>query len=197
MPPRRRDSEGKEKLTPREEAFVEHYLRTWSPTEAAKLAGYSARSAQAIGTETLARPLVQARLQERMEKLQMDADEMLARLANIARGNLADLLDERGNISLTKAKKSGLLSIARKVTRKDGDLQVELYSAMDALVTLMKVKGMFVDKIAPTDPTGTREYTGLTPEERALRLEAILAAARQRASAAPAPGAGEEQEDES
>jgi hypothetical protein len=35
-------------------------------------------------------------------------------------------------------------------------------------------------KIAPTDPTGEKEYVGLTDDERAARIAAILDAARAR-----------------
>lgn len=43
-------------------------------------------------------------------------------------------------------------------------------------------------KLAPTDPTGTKEYAELSDEERAIRIAAILdAAAKRRAGQTPTP----------
>lgn len=44
-------------------------------------------------------------------------------------------------------------------------------------------------KVAPTDPTGTREYAALTDEERTERLAALLERARARRAGPPASDA--------
>lgn len=49
-------------LTPKQAAFVLEYLKDGNATQAAIRAGYSARTAQAIGAENLTKPLIAAAL---------------------------------------------------------------------------------------------------------------------------------------
>jgi phage terminase small subunit len=74
-------------LTAREGRFVLEYLKTGNGTEAARLAGYSERTARVQAGQLLKRPRVQAALQalrqDRTERLQLDADWIVQRLAQI------------------------------------------------------------------------------------------------------------------
>ena len=51
-------------LTARQEAFCVHYFVMKNATQAALRAGYSPKTAQEIGSETLCKPMIQARLRE-------------------------------------------------------------------------------------------------------------------------------------
>lgn len=79
-------------LTNKQRAFVEHYLATWNAAEAARRAGYSAKSARSVGPETLSKPVIQAAIEARIAELKMGADEVLVRLADQARGDLGDFV---------------------------------------------------------------------------------------------------------
>lgn len=176
--------------TDRQRAFVEHYCQCWSATEAAKRAGYSEKTAQEQGSRLLSKVMVQKAITVRVAELKMTTDEVLLRLAQHARGSMEDLLDGEDELSLAEARKRGRLHLVKKLkhtrrTDKDGgeshSVEAELYDAQAALVQLGRAHGLFVDKVAPTDPTGTKEYaSGLTDEERQRRVAELLDAARAR-----------------
>lgn len=69
------------KLTPKQEMFVLEYLKDLNATQAAIRAGYSQKTAQAIGAENLTKPLVKeaidAAMAAREERTQIDADYVL------------------------------------------------------------------------------------------------------------------------
>lgn len=70
------------KLTNKRQAFVEHYLSCWNASEAARRAGYKQRNE---GHRLLTNADIQAHIKERLTEITMGADEVLQRLANIAR----------------------------------------------------------------------------------------------------------------
>ena len=53
-----------EKLSPKQEAFCLEYLKDLNATQAAIRAGYSEDSARQIGSETLSKPAIEARLKQ-------------------------------------------------------------------------------------------------------------------------------------
>lgn len=87
-------------LTPKQQRFVDEYLIDLNATQAAIRAGYSAKTAYAIGEENLRKPeiasavsLAQARRSERTE---IDSDWVLKRLAMEATADLADIIGADG-----------------------------------------------------------------------------------------------------
>lgn len=58
-------TDGSGKLSSRQERFVEHYALCGNAAEAARLAGYSAKTARVIGPENLSKPAVRAALEAR------------------------------------------------------------------------------------------------------------------------------------
>lgn len=75
-------------------------------TEAAKIAGSTAKKAGQAGYELLKYPEIQERIKElrdeRWKALQMGRDEVLARLARVARYDPRKLYDEAGNLKAPK-----------------------------------------------------------------------------------------------
>lgn len=61
-------------MTPKQEAFVQQYLVDLNATEAAIRAGYSAKTAYAIGAENLRKPEIAAAITEARRKLAARAD---------------------------------------------------------------------------------------------------------------------------
>lgn len=60
------------KLTPKQKAFCDEYLKCRNATEAAIAAGYSKRSAKEIASENLSKPHLRAYMDKRMESLESD-----------------------------------------------------------------------------------------------------------------------------
>ncbi len=83
-------------MTPKQRRFVEEYLIDLNATQAAIRAGYSKKTAKQIGTENLAKPVLQEAIAEAMaarsERTEIDADWVLRRLFEIDRTNMADFL---------------------------------------------------------------------------------------------------------
>lgn len=143
-------------------AFVNEYLRDFNATQAAIRAGYSPKSAYSIGQENLKIPEISAYISARVEEKAMSADEALTRLADIARGDMGDFLDIGSMgfiIDLNGAQEKGLTKLIKKVRMrtvttlaKDGtetethDTEIELYSALDALVQIGRHHALFTDK---------------------------------------------------
>lgn len=164
-------------LSNKQRAFVEHYLQCWNASEAARLAGYTGRS-NTIGHRLLTNVDISEAIKTRLASLQMSADEVLTRLTRHARGSMGDfLIPETGEIDLVRADEAGKLdliktfrrtitTVSKLVTKET--ITVELYDAQNALIQLGRTHGLFVDKLAPTTPDGKGEFTGTTPDDRAL-----------------------------
>lgn len=75
-------------LTPKQHMFVKEYLVDLNATQAAIRAGYSARTANRMGTENLAKPVIASAIQEAMDKradrLELTAELVLSRIDRIA-----------------------------------------------------------------------------------------------------------------
>lgn len=82
------------KLTKKQKDFCEYYLQTGNATEAAKKAGYSEKTAYAIGQENLKKPVISEYIAKRIEKqekaLVADADEVLKFFTSTMRGEVKD-----------------------------------------------------------------------------------------------------------
>lgn len=163
-------------LTDKQNAFIDHYFACgFNAAEAARRAGYSERTARSIGAENLTKPDIKAEISRRMTEQAMGPDEVLARIGEIARGDMADFLDETGKIDLTIARQAGKLHLikSRSIT-KDGE-KVELYSKAEALVQIGKHHGLFVDRTEITDVTPDRAKKMTTEElEAELRQRGVL-----------------------
>jgi phage terminase small subunit len=89
-------------LTPKQELFVQEYLIDLNATQAAIRAGYSKRTAGAIGDENLRKPEIAAALaaaqQKRAERTEITQDRVLQELARIAFFDLRKLYREDGSL---------------------------------------------------------------------------------------------------
>ena len=77
-------------LTTKRIAFVELYLACWNATKAARRAGYKQPHSQ--GPRLLENVEIQAFIKARLNEHAMGADEVLSRLADIARSETRDSL---------------------------------------------------------------------------------------------------------
>lgn len=180
-----------ETMNKKQEVFVSEYLKCWNASEAARRAGYSERTAYAIGSELLRKPEVEAAIQARLAEVHMSADEALKLTADIARGDVAQLMDISSvgfNLDMAKAKELGLTRLIKKVKQKttthiaksesDEDrevveLEVELYDAQAALRDILKLHGKFTDKLDIT--SGGEPIAQKVDDERFNRAISELA----------------------
>lgn len=80
----------KPKLTPKQQRFVEEYVKDCNATQAAIRAGYSEKTAQSIGAENLSKPMIKAYIDEHLEEVRnqciADTQEILGYLTSVMRG---------------------------------------------------------------------------------------------------------------
>lgn len=128
-----------EKLTPKQEKFCAEYIKDGNATQAALRAGYSKKTARAIGCQNLAKPVIIQRIKE----LTKDADEArtiqvkeaLERLTVICRREQTDEI-----ISPIDGSK-----VEVKTATKD---------QLKALELILKLNGMFEKNINLTGDLG-------------------------------------------
>lgn len=134
-------------LSPKEETFLEEYLRSWNGAAAARKAGYPSESARQVAHELLTKPYILAAKEGRLKELRMSTDEWFARVTEQARGDLGDFLRDDGTIDLSAAREqTRLLSEYQEETstrpNPDGEptitvkKKIKLYSAQRALQML-------------------------------------------------------------
>lgn len=149
-------------LTKKAQAFVEAYLTTFNASEAARRAGYSERSAGAIGHELLKKPEIRAAVDARLDEMKMSADEVLTRLAEQARASLGDFVEisasGKPNIKFTSEKMHLIKKIAIRPTKFGTEYEFEMYDAQQALVHLGRNRQIFTDKTDITSGGGQLNF---------------------------------------
>jgi phage terminase small subunit len=182
-------------LNNKQEAFIREYLIDFNATQAAIRAGYSKRTAGVIGCENLTKPNISEAIKKHISEKTMTSDEVLTRLADMGRGNLADLMDvttsgftielmkkdEAGNLIvkpetklIKKIKQKVTTYLAKKESEEDREIvetEIELYSAQEALNTIAKLNGMITDKLDLTT-----KGDKILPDDRFDRALSTLAA---------------------
>lgn len=155
-------------LSPKQQAFIEHYLACWNASEAARRAGYSEKTAKEQAARLLTNVHIQAAIQARLIELKMSADEVLTRLTEHARASLADFIDvsEPGadpsgaedmieakaivggwRLNLLKAEQRGKLHLIKKIKSGQWGPEIEIYDAQAALNLLGRHHKLFTDQI--------------------------------------------------
>lgn len=128
-----------DKLTPKQQRFVEEYLVDLNATQAAIRAGYSARTANEQAARLLAKvsisQAIAAAMEERSKRVEIDADYVLKNLVEIIERSM-----QRAPV-LTMKGEQVVDDEGRSVWRFDGK------NAIRALELLGKHKGMWTDKV--------------------------------------------------
>lgn len=140
-------------LTDKQKEFINQYfLCGFNATEAARQAGYSGTDATlaSTGWENLRKPEIKSEIDRRMSEHGMAANEVIARLADQARGSMADFLSPSGRgyrIDLKKAQKSGKLHLLKSFSNGKQGTKIEIYDAHAALVDMGKHLKLFTDQV--------------------------------------------------
>jgi hypothetical protein len=127
-------------LTDKQKEFINQYfLCGFNATEAAKRAGY--QDPEQSGYENKRKLEIRAEIDRRMAEHGMSANEVIARLADQARGSMADFISPSGRgwkIDLKKARQNGKLHLLKSYSKVKGGAKIELYDAHAALVDVGK-----------------------------------------------------------
>lgn len=139
-------------LTAKQLAWASAYLETFNKTEAARRAGYDGNDVTlaSIGYENYRKPQIEAYIRQRLTEKAMSADEVLERLAAMARSNLAEFAHVGSDKDLADLGDSGQVvrKFKRKVTYGKDDsryeeIELELYDAQAALVHIGRAHKLF------------------------------------------------------
>lgn len=150
------------KLTPKQELFVNEYLKCFNATKAAKAAGYSEKTAKQQGSRLLTNVDVDSRVREFLKKGAMEAEEALYHISEIARGNMDDLVDDAGKPDIEKARENGKTLLIKKIkttTTSTGattykETEIEGHDRLRALELIGKHHKLFTDKQEITGEDG-------------------------------------------
>jgi len=142
--------------------FIDEYLTCWNGTRAYMRVypGSSYDSARANAAKLLAIDSIKETLAERMSEAHMGADEALKLTADIARGDITELLTPLGSVDLDYIREKGLGRLIKKIKvrtitkigkgDKDDDTEIhdtelEMYPADAAQERILKVGGKLKD----------------------------------------------------
>src|SRR5215472_16772950 len=139
-------------LKPRQQVFVNAYLESWNASDAARKAGYS--FPRQTGYRLLTNVYIRDAIDQELQLHHLSREQVLARLGEMATANIADFLDNDGNINWAVIHQRGHLvkwhKRKRKTSpRKDGskcvteESEIELYDALRALLHIGRYLGLF------------------------------------------------------
>jgi phage terminase small subunit len=173
------------KLTNKQRLFIDAYLTCWNATEAARRAGYSGNDVTlaSVGYENLRKPQIKKAIGERLQESMMSAEEALMRLAQMARADIGDYIDEFGIVNWKAVKENGYLF--KEVIHTKDRSSFKMNDPQIALIQILKAQGIFVQKMEHTGKDGgpieTRE-TGNYSDIELARSKLALAQALRSAS---------------
>lgn len=152
-------------LTAKQRAFVAAYLSNgFNGSLAARTVSPHAKRPDQIAYEYLRKPEIAAAVRQGLAEQAMPADEVLARIAEQARGTMEDFLDEAGDIDLKQARERNRLHLIKtRATTKEGE-RIELYSAQSALELLAKHHALLTEKVELSGEAAVKVYAGFDPD---------------------------------
>ncbi len=155
------------KLTGKQRAFINAYFANgFVGWRAAFTAGYKGDETQlrVVGSQTLANLNVSREIEARWKRLAMPADEVIARLTAIARGDMDAVLDDQGAFDIKRAREAGQTFLIKKqkiketfIPREGADdivirtTELEYHDAQTALNTLAKYHGLLTERLKVDD----------------------------------------------
>lgn len=163
----------KQSLTPRQERFVQEYLKDLNATQSAIRAGYSKRNADKIGSQLLGKSRVASAIAKGKERLAVKAavtaEEIVKEMAKIGFANMQDYIrisaDGDPYIDLSNLTREQAAALAETTvedfTEGRGDdardvrrVRIKFHDKMSALVNLGKHVGLFPDRHEHTGKGG-------------------------------------------
>jgi phage terminase small subunit len=176
------------KLTPKQAMFVAEYLVDSNATRAAIKAGFSEASAAVTGARLLKNAKISAAIADRkaylVKKLELSAEHVLQELAKLAFYDIRDLFDTKGKLKpITQLDDVSRAAIAGiDVQGKRSITKIKLSDRGQNLERLGRYFKLFTDRLEHDGKLAVDD--ALTDHERALKISAILNAAKSRKNAA-------------
>lgn len=137
----------------RRKKFVAAYIEDPHATRAAMAAGCPKTGARTQGSRFLRHPDVRAAIDAHFAKIAMGSDEILAELAHVARGNMANYaswgpsgVSIRKSDDLTDDLTAAVAELSEKDTEFGKELKFKLHGKVDALNSLARIKGLFIER---------------------------------------------------
>lgn len=141
------------KLTAKQQRFVDEYLIDLNATQAAIRAGYSEKTAGAIGIENLKKPIIKIAIEERMaekeEKTIAKQDEVLQFLTSVLRNEVTEQIP---------------LGIGEGAQRLE-DKEMAAKDRLKAAELLGKRYGLFTEKLDIKGELGVTIVDDVTDDE--------------------------------
>lgn len=148
------------KINFRQRVFIDEYLRCFHITKSARKAGYSEKTAYAIGSALLKKVEIIEEIERRLSERQMNASEALDVITSHGRSDMGDYLETSRlgfSLNLEDAKARGLTRQIKKLKQKttifqgkgEGEdrevheIEIELYDAQAAADKILRVAGKY------------------------------------------------------
>ena len=145
-------------LTKKRRVFIEEYLKCWNATEAARRAGY--KHPNVYGPTLVNLSEIREIIDARVEELTMEADEVLLRLSEIARGEYAKYVLSNGKIDIARMVEDGKAYLITKIRDTQHGKHIEFCDMQSALVQIGKHHKLFTDSLELSGGPLVVKYTG-------------------------------------
>jgi phage terminase small subunit len=137
-------------LTNKQQLFIYEYLKCFNATRAAIAAGYSEQTARQQGSRLLSNVDIARAIEAFMQENAMSAAEVIHHLTQIARGDMDELIDDKGNLDIYEARQHGSTNLIkrirqRSITTEQSDIheaEIEPYDRLKALELLAKYRNL-------------------------------------------------------
>lgn len=137
-------------LSPRQALFATKYAECLNATQAAIDAGYSEKTARSQGSRLLTNADIMAVVEQKMASNVMGKNEVLARLSEIGRSDVDEVMSIQGSlpfIDMDKAKQAVKTGLIKKIKVTKSAIEFELHDKMRALELLGKHHALFTDVV--------------------------------------------------
>lgn len=167
--------------------FVAEYLVDLNATQAAIRAGYSKKTAEQQGSRLLRNAQIVAEVEagkaKRAKRVEISQDEVLREIIRLARSDLRQLFDDRGNLlppdkwsDEAAAAVASVEVVQRRGSEGVDTVRVRVYDKTANLTLLARHLGMLKDKV---EHSGTITAIGVNPKNLSdAELEEALMAGR-------------------
>ena len=167
-------------LTAKQRRFVDEYLIDLNATQAAIRAGYSAKTANAIGPENLVKPCIaqaiQAAMKARSEATGIDSERVLKEIACMAFYDVADIASAEinGPADIVRLPENVRRAIIGWGWDKAGNFTLKLSPKTPSLDQLGRHLKLFTEKMEVTGKNGGPiQQASVTPEELAEAVRSV------------------------
>lgn len=172
-------------MTPRQERFVAEYLKDLNATRAAISAGFSEKTAAQQATRLLRNVQISAAVEKakakRIERVEVQADDVLRELMRLGYSDLSELLKWGPNgVEIVESKDLSVdarraVEMVKMTEDKDGKrtFQIKQHSKERALELLGRHLGLFVDRLEVRGLVGVVELPNDEKSARELLRAAL------------------------